>query len=194
MIDTHCLKSYMRSTQDVRPCPSQGCKYIGFMSDKELSNCSNPIVCPVCEESWFDKMQHQRWSLPDFGATFTNIKVLLFTKPCPNCGMQIQKNGGCRHMKCSKCNYELCWDCMGHFASYRHDDSTTCGVVNFGSIMQYMFLGLFVLFYFCYSPAYYIFSWVTWCFSIFTWIFGFTISFSSFFYYPVLLFIHIGLI
>ncbi|KAM7533313.1 hypothetical protein Aperf_G00000125915 [Anoplocephala perfoliata] len=35
------------------------------------------------------------------------------TKDCPNCGVVIEKNGGCNHMKCLKCRHEFCWVCLG---------------------------------------------------------------------------------
>lgn len=39
-------------------------------------------------------------------------------KRCPNafCGWWIEKNEGCDHMTCSKCNFEFCWECCAPFA------------------------------------------------------------------------------
>jgi ariadne-1 len=34
------------------------------------------------------------------------------TKPCPGCNNPIEKNQGCMHMRCSKCNIEFCWLCL----------------------------------------------------------------------------------
>lgn len=180
MIDVYCLKAYMRAQDDVRSCPTQGCNYIGYISDKELASCSNPIVCPLCEGSWMEKAQQQGWQLPSVGNTFTNLKVILLTKPCPQCGMQIQKNGGCRHMKCGKCEYELCWDCMGHFKSYRHDDNNTCAQVTLGNLAQIVFFVGFFTFSFVFGLMCYIWSWVAWGFGLAKW----TISFGSLLYFP----------
>ncbi|XP_030125446.3 E3 ubiquitin-protein ligase parkin isoform X7 [Taeniopygia guttata] len=35
------------------------------------------------------------------------------TKPCPNCNIPVEKNGGCMHMKCPhpQCRFEWCWNC-----------------------------------------------------------------------------------
>uniref|UniRef100_A0A1I7ZLB5 RBR-type E3 ubiquitin transferase n=1 Tax=Steinernema glaseri TaxID=37863 RepID=A0A1I7ZLB5_9BILA len=33
------------------------------------------------------------------------------TKNCPKCDSLIEKNGGCNHMKCSKCGHDFCWMC-----------------------------------------------------------------------------------
>lgn len=32
-------------------------------------------------------------------------------KKCPHCGLPTNKNSGCNHMKCFKCNGEWCWLC-----------------------------------------------------------------------------------
>jgi len=32
-----------------------------------------------------------------------NLQTIMFLKPCPNCGVLISKNGGCPHIKCTKC-------------------------------------------------------------------------------------------
>ena len=33
----------------------------------------------------------------------------LHTQQCPNCHVRIEKNGGCSHMHCSRCNYDFTW-------------------------------------------------------------------------------------
>jgi hypothetical protein len=35
------------------------------------------------------------------------------TSPCPRCNFPINKNGGCNHVRCSKCQYYFCWVCGG---------------------------------------------------------------------------------
>ena len=43
------------------------------------------------------------------------------TKPCPKCGIAIEKNNGCQHMTCRTssggdgCGYEWCWQCLGPY-------------------------------------------------------------------------------
>mmetsp|Transcript_109675 Transcript_109675/g.318727 ORF Transcript_109675/g.318727 Transcript_109675/m.318727 type:complete len:392 (+) Transcript_109675:904-2079(+) len=44
------------------------------------------------------------------------------TKNCPKCNQQIQKDEGCQHMRCTKCNYHFCWLCLGNYKD--HSDKT----------------------------------------------------------------------
>jgi hypothetical protein len=34
---------------------------------------------------------------------------VLNTQPCPNCHVKIEKNGGCTHMYCPRCEYNFTW-------------------------------------------------------------------------------------
>lgn len=39
----------------------------------------------------------------------SKVTVVRTTRPCPNCGVPIEKNGGCRHMRCTRCNQRYNW-------------------------------------------------------------------------------------
>ncbi|CAF1342345.1 unnamed protein product [Rotaria sordida] len=43
------------------------------------------------------------------------------TKTCPNCPYQIEKNDGCDHMTCIKCQYEFCWSCLADYNQIRRE-------------------------------------------------------------------------
>ena len=43
------------------------------------------------------------------------------TKTCPKCSSQIEKNDGCDHMTCIKCQHEFCWCCLAAYARIRED-------------------------------------------------------------------------
>jgi len=60
----------------------------------------------------------------DDGGNETNTWILSNTRPCPGCGMRLEKNAGCSHMKCGShahggkmsaghgCGLDFCWNCM----------------------------------------------------------------------------------
>jgi hypothetical protein len=41
----------------------------------------------------------------------------IYTKPCPQCTMPIEKDGGCKHMVCSQCKYNFCWNCLKQYSN-----------------------------------------------------------------------------
>ena len=38
-------------------------------------------------------------------------------KACPNCSYMTEKDGGCKHMTCRKCQHEYCWKCRWRWVS-----------------------------------------------------------------------------
>lgn len=40
------------------------------------------------------------------------------TKGCPNCSIRVEKNQGCNHMKCTQCQHEYCWVCLGPWSEH----------------------------------------------------------------------------
>lgn len=62
--------------------------------------------------------------------------------------MLIEKNGGCTHVRCTKCDFELCWMCMGKYERYKHSDPWKCAFAVFSTAIQTMFwfFGLVLIF------------------------------------------------
>eukprot|EP00917_Polyrhabdina_sp_WS-2016_P009575 GHVP01021161.1.p1 GENE.GHVP01021161.1~~GHVP01021161.1.p1 ORF type:complete len:422 (+),score=62.67 GHVP01021161.1:308-1573(+) len=66
----------------------------------------NPVLCEVAE-LWDqvnrDEKRNAEW-------------ILAKTKSCPSCGISIEKNQGCKHMKCL-CTHQFCWCCKKNWES-----------------------------------------------------------------------------
>ena len=44
--------------------------------------------------------------------------IVTNTKKCPKCYTRIEKNHGCNHMICYKCQFEFCWVCLGSWKEH----------------------------------------------------------------------------
>jgi len=69
-------------------------------------------------------------------------------EPCPNCGVMIHKNGGCKHMQCVKCRHEFCWFCLGTYTGYRHNPGmkTYCVLAGFmKGLIAFFITSIFLL-------------------------------------------------
>ncbi|XP_061845074.1 cullin-9 isoform X3 [Colius striatus] len=52
----------------------------------------------------------------------------LISKHCPSCQAQIEKNEGCLHMTCAKCNHGFCWRCLKPWRP-THTDYYNCSAM-----------------------------------------------------------------
>jgi len=95
--------------------------------------CTNPsckfTFCFNCKEEWHADTtceKYQKWKQENSkGDSSYRDWVRLHAKPCPGCGNAIEKNGGCNHMTCQKCDHQFCWLCMGQYSS-DHFSSGQC--------------------------------------------------------------------
>lgn len=62
---------------------------------------------------------HEGMSCEEYDYSRAPVKFDKKTKPCPNCGMGIERSGGCDYMRCRKraggCGAEFCWLCFALF-------------------------------------------------------------------------------
>lgn len=99
-----------------------------FSSDIDLANVAI-VSCPNSHEFCFDCQYENHLPCPcwlvkkwvkrceDDSETANWIEAN--TQSCPRCHTQIEKNGGCNHMKCQKCTLEFCWICLGDWAVHQ---------------------------------------------------------------------------
>mgnify|MGYP002632019397 CR=1 FL=1 len=133
------------------------CKYEKFQTnhkvaiDKDLLFCSTPdcgtilnvkdskkkkLYCSGCKKSTCSNCKQEHHGNNDCSKTEQNMydgwaKGLGIHK-CPNCGCQVQKDGGCPHMDCGVCTYSWCWSCGFKSKSWFHSLSLEipCGLFN----------------------------------------------------------------
>ena len=73
------------------------------------------ISCEVCKKSSCKECKsvyHGNGSCSKNNQNkYEDWAVGLSIHKCPQCGCQVEKNGGCPHMYCSVCKYGWCWSC-----------------------------------------------------------------------------------
>ncbi|KAL3937714.1 MAG: hypothetical protein SGARI_002012 [Bacillariaceae sp.] len=126
------LRAFVEFNPQLRWCPGKGCERIAYFNGATSSNLqkqqrsvSITAACDDCftafcftcgDEAHAPATCHQMnlWKEKNSnGDKETANWMTVNTKPCPNCGKRIEKNGGCMHMTCSKCRHQFCWVCLG---------------------------------------------------------------------------------
>jgi hypothetical protein len=103
---------------NVRWCVTPECK--GYMIGDKSNNklvcgiCKN-AMCFLCRNAWHDGLQCEDAMNIEFKKYIERVEV----KECPKCKTKIEKNEGCNHMTCTRCNYQFCWICCKQYTK-RH--------------------------------------------------------------------------
>ena len=66
--------------------------------------------------------QVKKWDDKGADQDLTAMYIRANTKRCPMCQLEIIKDEGCAHMKCSQCGHHFCWLCLGPYA--QHNERT----------------------------------------------------------------------
>ncbi|KAM8851745.1 cullin-9 isoform 2-T2 [Synchiropus picturatus] len=120
------LRSYVDSCSNLTWCTNpQGCDQI--LCQENMSNMgtcskccwSSCFSCNFPEAHYPASCGHMSQWMDDGGfyegmSAEAQSKHLakLISKRCPSCHAQIEKNEGCLHMTCAKCNHGFCWRCL----------------------------------------------------------------------------------
>jgi ariadne-1 len=119
-------RSYVNCNRDLTHCPAPNCKFIieCFSAAQQKVKCRcgqefcffcrtldshSPLPCAliVAWEKLLIKPEEK----------FSQEWISTYTRPCPKCNVRIDKNGGCNHMHCKKCETHFCWLCNGIYVS-----------------------------------------------------------------------------
>lgn len=117
-------------------CAHPGCSS-GQLHDVSLSpRCA--VVCIKCQRTtcsfhrmiWHTGLTCEQYDDRKVNSIRTNNWIQNNTKPCPRCQSNIEKNGGCHHMTCSRCKHQFCWECLADYNKILkqglHQHRTTC--------------------------------------------------------------------
>lgn len=137
------IRNYLQYRTNVRACLDSYCSHFLVRDDMipyishipTIERCKNTVKnhfveCPCTKRICFQCSNEdhypiscetlEKWNELDKSDGRTMDWLLSNTKRCPKCKMSIEKNQGCRHMKCKSCTHSFCWDCM-------HPWETNCG-------------------------------------------------------------------
>ncbi|THZ03896.1 hypothetical protein D6C93_02772 [Aureobasidium pullulans] len=125
--DKVLAKACVESDADFRYCLSEKCKsgqiHVGG-AEQPLFNCGacKEQHCANCEVPWHeDETCDQYQARHDDEIVQTAVVLSKISKRCPGgCGARIERDGGCPHMICIKCDLDFCWNCLG---DYEHLDT-----------------------------------------------------------------------
>lgn len=119
---SHAFTNHIRThPTQYQYCPTASCDQIYAVTDdwKDFT-CSMCLtsICTTCSAVSHEGLtceQNKRAAETD--DTFVAWKKESGAKDCPRCGSTIEKNGGCRHMRCLACEAHICWVCLKSFDS-----------------------------------------------------------------------------
>ncbi|XP_075003567.1 cullin-9 isoform X11 [Calonectris borealis] len=136
------LRGYVECCSNLTWCTNpQGCDQIllkdGFGYGAACSKCSwiSCFNCNFPEAHYPASCSHMSQWVDDDGyyegmTSEAQSKHLakLISKHCPSCQAQIEKNEGCLHMTCAKCNHGFCWRCLKPWRPI-HKDYYNCSAM-----------------------------------------------------------------
>eukprot|EP00073_Rattus_norvegicus_P010904 NP_001178511.1 cullin-9 [Rattus norvegicus] len=136
------LRGYVESCSNLTWCTNpQGCDRIlcrqGLGSGTTCSKCgwASCFNCSFPEAHYPASCGHMSQWVDD-GGYYDGMSVeaqskhlaKLISKRCPSCQAPIEKNEGCLHMTCARCNHGFCWRCLRSWKP-SHKDYYNCSAM-----------------------------------------------------------------
>ncbi|XP_066106934.1 cullin-9 isoform X1 [Saccopteryx bilineata] len=136
------LRGYVESCSNLTWCTNpQGCDRIlcrqGLGCGTTCSKCgwASCFNCSFPEAHYPASCGHMSQWVDD-GGYYDGMSVeaqskhlaKLISKRCPSCQTPIEKNEGCLHMTCAKCNHGFCWRCLESWKP-NHKDYYNCSAM-----------------------------------------------------------------
>ena len=126
------LREKIENHPQLRFCPGVDCDQVVKVAAApkarrvKCSKCRSTF-CFLCGSDYhapIDCEGMKKWALKCHDDSETANYMVANTKSCPECHVLIEKNGGCNHMQCFKCEHDFCWTCLGNWEA--HDSYYTC--------------------------------------------------------------------
>eukprot|EP01059_Diplonema_ambulator_P019568 TRINITY_DN3302_c0_g1_i1.p1 TRINITY_DN3302_c0_g1~~TRINITY_DN3302_c0_g1_i1.p1 ORF type:complete len:494 (+),score=128.39 TRINITY_DN3302_c0_g1_i1:1210-2691(+) len=120
-------RSFVEDNPYVQWCPSPRCenciRVSTVASDESLvvhCNCGMTFCFRCCEEDHMPATCEMLrvWLRKEQDESETANWIVANTKPCPGCGVNIEKNDGCNHITCQSCSYDFCWVCEQEWSKH----------------------------------------------------------------------------
>jgi hypothetical protein len=141
----HCARSLAPELVEAFASPETFIKYQSFLKNQKLGVrfCPRAGCCAVLDEPPFSSTRRVKCSACDAescmrcgGVAHSSAQLCRRVdkrygqwkrhhnvRACPSCHADIEKQGGCSHMKCFQCDQEFCWACL---RSWDRHDETLC--------------------------------------------------------------------
>ncbi|KAI0766947.1 hypothetical protein BD413DRAFT_605706 [Trametes elegans] len=106
--------------QEYRYCPTADCETIyRAAQENTLLRCPACLarICASCHVEAHGGLSCAEYKDCASGGeqSFQRWRAAHDVKACPKCGTDVEKNGGCNHMRCVRCGTHMCWICMQVF-------------------------------------------------------------------------------
>ncbi|KAL8051589.1 hypothetical protein ABFX02_06G157500 [Erythranthe guttata] len=118
----YLVRSYVEGHRDIKWCPGPACERAVQIEPGERENydvacdCSHRFCWNCTGETHHpvDCKTVEKWIELNSSEAENTTWILAYTKPCPKCKRNIEKNQGCNHMTCRQpCGHHFCWLCLG---------------------------------------------------------------------------------
>eukprot|EP01138_Halocafeteria_seosinensis_P001560 gb/GECG01001598.1/.p1 GENE.gb/GECG01001598.1/~~gb/GECG01001598.1/.p1 ORF type:complete len:610 (+),score=98.56 gb/GECG01001598.1/:1-1830(+) len=126
--DRFLVEAFVDRNPHAKFCPAPNCPYMSLYSGggayDVLCRCGH-MYCFACLEDAHRPAvcrDVKKWKIKNSSESENTMWIMANTKPCPKCGVHIEKNQGCNHMTCKQhsggCGHEFCWMCLGPWSDH----------------------------------------------------------------------------